>query len=73
LSAAAGRRVGTNPCPRRTSATTDSPYTLGATVSPDGVHFNVFSKDANRIDLLLFDSHTSVEASEVIPFDPFEH
>ena len=59
--------------PRRTAVTSDSPSPLGATVSPDGVHFSVFSRDATRIDLLLFDSHTAVEPAAVIPFDPFEH
>src|SRR5262245_36694362 len=53
--------------------TRDSPYPLGATVSPDGVHFSVFSKAATRIDLLLFDSYAAVEPSAVIAFDPIEH
>ena len=58
---------------RRTSVTTDSPSPIGATVSPDGVHFSVFSRDATGIDLLLFDSQAAAEPSAVIPFDPFEH
>ena len=51
----------------------DSPYPLGSTVYPDGVNFSVFSKDATRIDLLLFDSYAALQPSAVIPFDPFEH
>jgi glycogen operon protein len=53
--------------------TPDSPYPLGSTVCPDGVNFSVFSKDATRIDLLLFDSYADAEPSAVIPFDPLEH
>jgi glycogen operon protein len=53
--------------------TPDSPYPLGATACPDGVNFSVFSKDATRIDLLLFDSSADIRPSAVIPFDPHEH
>jgi isoamylase len=49
--------------------TTASSHPLGATVSPDGVNFSVFSKGASRIDLLLFDSPAAVQPSAVIPFD----
>jgi glycogen operon protein len=52
--------------------TSDSPYPLGATVSPDGVNFSVFSKDATGIELLLFDSYAAVRPSAVIPFHPFK-
>jgi len=49
--------------------TTDSPSPLGATVTPDGVNFSVFSKGASSIELLLFDSPAAVRPSAVIPFD----
>jgi glycogen operon protein len=51
----------------------DSPYPLGATVCPGGVHFSVFSKDATRIELLLFDSYADVRPSAVVSLDPHEH
>lgn len=41
-------------------------YPLGATVFPDGVNFSVFSKNAQRIELLLFDKVNSAKPSRVI-------
>jgi len=52
------------------SAGTSSP--LGATVHADGVNFSVFSKNATRIDLLLFDDGAA-QPSQVIPIDPLGH
>ena len=46
---------------------------LGATVSPDGVNFSVFARHASLIELLLFDSEQSTEASTVIPLDAHTH
>ena len=40
---------------------------LGATVSAGGVNFSVFSKHAERIDLLLFDSASDAAPSRVVP------
>ena len=42
---------------------------LGATVEQGGVNFSVYSRDATRIDLLLFDSEDA-PPSRVIPLDP---
>jgi isoamylase len=46
------------------------PYPLGATVYPDGVNFSLFSWNATRIELLLFDSDQSQQADTVIHLDP---
>jgi len=45
-------------------------FPLGATVSPEGVNFSVFSKHATEIDLLLFDSVDDAQPASVIRFDP---
>ena len=42
---------------------------LGATVGPGGVNFSVYSRDATRIDLLLFDSEDALP-SRIIRLDP---
>jgi glycogen operon protein len=42
----------------------------GATVLPNGVNFSVFSKDASRIDLLLFDRAGDARPARIIPIDP---
>jgi isoamylase len=42
---------------------------LGATVSEAGVNFSVFSRDANGIDLLLFDGADDDRPARVIPID----
>jgi glycogen operon protein len=52
-------------------AGTSSP--LGATVQADGVNFSVFSKNATRIDLLLFDGDGTEPPSRVIPIEPLWH
>ena len=46
---------------------------LGATGSDGGVNFSVFSKDASRIDLLLFGNADATEPAHVIPLDPQAH
>ena len=46
---------------------------LGATVQPDGVNFSVYSKNATLVELLLFDSADSLQASRVISLEPREH
>ena len=43
---------------------------LGATVSREGVNFSVFSRDALRVELLLFDREDDAQPSKVIPIDP---
>jgi len=42
---------------------------LGATVYPDGVNFSVFSRNADRIELLLFDDESAAKPAKVIPLD----
>ncbi len=46
---------------------------LGVTVTPEGVNFCVFSKNATRIDLLLFSDHASDRPSEEITLSPVEN
>src|SRR5262249_13011532 len=43
---------------------------LGATLSPEGVNFSVYSKHATAIDLLLFDSASDGRPARVIRLDP---
>src|SRR5215470_9537372 len=43
---------------------------LGATVTPDGVNFSVFSKYATGVDLLLFDDTDDSKPSRVVQLDP---
>ena len=45
-------------------------FPLGASVSPEGVNFSVFSKHATEIDLLLFDSVDEAQPTSVIRLDP---
>ncbi|RMD67459.1 MAG: glycogen debranching enzyme GlgX [Cyanobacteria bacterium J149] len=44
-------------------------YPLGSRVEDGGVNFSLFSKHAERVELLLFD-HPDGEPSQVIPLDP---
>ena len=44
-------------------------FPLGATVYPDGVNFNIYSKSATAVDLLLFDAADDPRPSHVIPLD----
>ncbi len=46
---------------------------LGATVDPAGVNFSVFSKNATRIDLLLFDNENQARSAKVVVLDPHQH
>jgi glycogen operon protein len=43
---------------------------LGATIVNGGVNFSVFSRHAERIELLLFDREDDSQPSRVIPLDP---
>ena len=43
---------------------------LGATVTPAGVNFSVFSKHATGLELLLFDRDDDARPARVIPIDP---
>jgi isoamylase len=43
---------------------------LGATPSPDGVNFSVFSRHATGVELLLFDAVDDTRAARVVRLDP---
>jgi glycogen operon protein len=47
-----------------------SRFPLGATVSPEGVNFSVFSKNGAAVDLLLFDRVDADKPVRVISLDP---
>src|SRR5512139_2366018 len=46
---------------------------LGATVYAAGVNFSVFSKNATRIDLLLFDNENQARPAKVFALDSNRH
>jgi glycogen operon protein len=46
---------------------------LGASVGPEGVNFNVFSRSATLVELLLFDREDAPRPSRIIPLDPERH
>jgi glycogen operon protein len=47
-----------------------NPYLFGATVVGNGCNFAVFSRHAASVTLLLFNSHTALTPTHVIPLDP---
>jgi glycogen operon protein len=44
-------------------------FPIGATISPDGVNFSVYSRDATAVELLLFDQTTDTEPAHVLYLD----
>ena len=48
-------------------------FPLGAIVLPDGVNFCVFSRQATRIELLLFENAEAATPAHVIDLDPRTH
>ena len=48
-------------------------FPLGATVLAEGVNFSVFSRQASRVDLLLFDDAAATHPARVIELDPRTH
>ena len=48
-------------------------FPLGATVLTEGVNFSVFSRQATRVDLLLFDDAAATRAAHVIELDARTH
>jgi isoamylase len=46
---------------------------LGATVCPGGVNFSVFTRHAERVELLLFDDERAAHPARVIPLDSASH
>jgi len=43
---------------------------LGATLSPSGTNFSLYSREATGVDLLFFDQEDDARSSRIIPFDP---
>jgi isoamylase len=48
-------------------------FPLGATVLDEGVNFSVFSRQATRVDLLLFDDAAATQPTRVIELDARTH
>jgi isoamylase len=48
-------------------------FPLGATVLAEGVNFSVFSRQASRVDLLLFDDAAATHPARVVELDPRTH
>jgi isoamylase len=46
---------------------------MGATPTPEGVNFALFSRDATAVDLLLFSTCNDPEPFQVISLDPLHH
>lgn len=44
-----------------------SPYPVGSRLKEDGVNFSIFSRHATEVELLLYDSSTSLEPFQVVP------
>jgi len=55
------------------SASSGRSFPLGATVLADGVNFSVFSRQANRVQLLLFDDAEAVRPTRVIDLEARMH
>jgi isoamylase len=45
-------------------------FPLGATVTPSGVNFSLFSRTASRVELLLFDQEDNARPERLIRIDP---
>ncbi len=45
-------------------------YPLGATLTPGGANFSIFSRSASRIELLLFDRVDDDRPLRIVPIDP---
>ena len=48
-------------------------FPLGATIASGGVNFSVFSREATRVELLLFDDAAAAEPARVINLDRRKH
>jgi isoamylase len=46
---------------------------LGATVQPGGVNFSIYSKNAESVELLLFDGGDALKPARVMTLDPRKH
>jgi isoamylase len=69
VSVGSARRAAVGPVAEITGASAP----LGATVLPGGVNFSVFSKDATRLELLLFDDANASVPAQVIPLAARTH
>lgn len=49
------------------------PLGLGAIITPEGVNFSIYSKDATRVELCLFESETTKKPFQIIELDPVEN
>ena len=49
------------------------PIGFGAILQPNGVNFSIYSKDAEEVNLVLFESENAKEPSAVINFDPVKN
>jgi isoamylase len=47
------------------------PHPLGATLTPTGVNFSLFSENATAVELLLFENHDSPAPYRVVALDPY--
>jgi isoamylase len=56
-----------------TPSHTGQSFPLGATIFPGGVNFSVFSRQATRVELLLFDSAAAAKPTRVVNLDPRSH
>jgi isoamylase len=60
-------------CQRAMVDQTGWSFPLGATVFADGVNFSVFSREASRVELLLFDNAAAAPPARVIELDARRH
>ena len=49
------------------------PHPLGAPVVPDGVNFSVYSRHAERVELLLYDPADTAQPARAIVLDAHPH
>ena len=47
-----------------------NPFTLGATVTPQGINFAIFSRDATKVMLCFFENAKSAEPYAVADLNP---
>ena len=60
-------------CAAADASNTGRSFPLGATVLAEGVNFSVFSRQASRGELLLFDDAAAMHPTRVIELDPRAH
>ncbi len=65
--------MSTDTTPSQLSSRTGHSFPLGATILSGGVNFSVFSRQANRVELLLFDCAAAAQPTRVIDLDPRTH